>query len=505
MSKIQSTNNPLIKGRFDLFMLLLILVIIGLLPLVGPLGGLHWHDQQRIGQVLVFTLTLLPLGLAFFGHGTKSVIVLPELVNKLLFAILILGLCSSLRAAYPLWSLVEISLYVGCVTLGWFFAQSREKIGKEHFDRLLLAFIFFFCSAMILQYLVAYVSLLTSGDKVIYVKALLSGFSNIRFYGHVSTLTLPLLVVPLLVKGNNPKVRLITFAGLVVWWSIAIAGGTRGTWLSMACAVVFMSCISRLGRRWAIWQIAGALAGFALFYFMMSWIPSKFGHPVYNHAAERLTTTLNGRDQMWLRALAIIKAHPLLGAGPMHYAHSVPPNFAGPHQAVLLWASEWGLPATACILVVTYMAAMRILREIRRQSLSLSNADVLYFCLATSLFSAGVQAMVCRVVTMPYTHLWLTIVGGYLFALDGVKSTHRTAGSRWLKVWSVVSFIAVLFLTGTVSLQAPQLNFRLDAYVQCFKSQKGLFLSPRFWVQGLIGVDEKNSKFMIKEESLFLN
>jgi len=72
--------------------------------------GYGWHDQQRIYQLLLLC-AFAPLP-ALLPQSA-----LPRLAQFLLIGLLLLGLCSSLLAAWPQWALKEWSRYAGLILL----------------------------------------------------------------------------------------------------------------------------------------------------------------------------------------------------------------------------------------------------------------------------------------------------------------------------------------------------------------------------------------------------
>jgi hypothetical protein len=60
----------------------------------------------------------------------------------------------------------------------------------------------------------------------------------------------------------------------------------------------------------------------------------------------------------------MVAANPLLGAGPLHFAHvaAADENAAHPHNWALQIASEWGIPALLCLLGALALGARGLLR-----------------------------------------------------------------------------------------------------------------------------------------------
>jgi len=478
---------PVRPGLLSKAMALAILLVVLCIPLTGPWFGLASYDQHRVGQLGVIILATAMLLHPSFRSPPGAVFVNVS-ARRILCALLLLALLSASASAFPFWALLELALVAGCFTFGWFVSRARAVYGAHRFDRVLLAAIFLLGIALVTRFLVSYASLITFAEKILDTEALLEGFPNLRFYGHFQTLITPLLALPLLGSSMRRPRNAAVFLLLMLWWVMIFAGGTRGTWLGLAAALVILCFVGSSGRHWSGIQAAAAAGGFALFYMLMAVVPSCMGFEFVAHSSERLTMTLSGRDLMWWRALAMIQADPLLGAGPMHYAHTGPPDYAGPHQMILLWFSEWGIPAALLWMVLTGWAAIATCVLVLRNRGSREPIDQLRLVLAASFCGALAHAMVCGIFTVPYTQLWLGILGGWLLAVwkpednQGPFEVPAPSGAGWK--W--IAVISALLLAVALIYFAPRLEARrLDFYSQ-YPAAPCLY--PRFWAQGFIGL-----------------
>ena len=403
----------------------LILAIVVWLPLGGPHFGLSWHDQQRIGQVAIFAL--VAAGMPWVSRRwTGALCPIEGSVQRWLWIVLGLGGISSALARFPMWAFAEMGLMVMGGILGWAVAALRVRHPFAA-DRVLLGLVFFLCAALSARFLVGYVSVVTSGMGILNPNVLLEGFSNKRFHGQFQALTLPLLVWPLLAGGPWRRWRWWGAALCAVWWAQAIVAGSRGVGLGMAVAMGILAWAGRAGRRWGKAQLGCAAAGFLLYLLLLNAIPAWMDIKVKYHSARREMASLSGRRVLWSRAVEMIGRDPVWGAGPMHFADMERAASSHPHQTLLQWASEWGVPSTLNVLGLLGGAAAAGGRALRGTEASEKPEDWLRVCLSGSVVASAAQAMVDGVLVMPSPSLWLAVISGWLLGLHPSMAPDRAA------------------------------------------------------------------------------
>ncbi|WP_084615143.1 O-antigen ligase family protein [Pseudomonas batumici] len=463
-------------GRTKIW-LVLTLLITAVMVFGHGLGG---HTLQRLGQVVVAGTAVVFL---FCCRTSYAVVLVDRPALLACGSVLLAGIVSSLYAHQPLWALTEIALLAASCCCAEAFAYTRRTSGVSA-DRLLLLFVVFICVFKSFDFLTLAFHSFVSGTGKLDTGGLLSGFSNKRFYGQFQTFTLPLLALPLLLSTTKRSAHVWTFLLLSLWWLIAVAGGTRGTWLGMGVAACGLFICGHSGRRWITWQVLAVLAGVALYWLLFSVLAGYLGMEVSNAASERLTTTLSDRGPLWQQAGEMIREHPWLGFGPMHFADIHNPIAAHPHQAILQWASEWGIPSTLLVMGLVGRGLWATFILIRERSTSDEPTDLLRLCLFASLIGALTQSMVDGVIVMPYSQLWLSLVVGWLMGIHVWKGepTKPNAFIHWS--WMGLSTAAVLFLVYVVIRDFPHLDERNKLYQQ----QYGGHFQPRFWTQGVIAI-----------------
>jgi len=452
------------------------LVTVVCLLVVGICAPFSGHDLQRAMQIAIGACAVL------YGVSVAPVGQLLDRPTALgLILIIVLGLVSSMLAHQPLWALAEMALFVSCGSIAVAFALLRRQ-GGEPLDRALVMVVLLLCLIKSIQYLYAGTLVFISAERTLDPDLLLSGFSNKRFYGQFQTFTLPLLALPLLIPVISRPLKGAVFALLCVWWMIAIAGGTRGTWLGMCVAGGVLAVLGASGRRWLGWQLAAMFGGLLLYWLVFTVVADYLGVEVSKSASDRLTTSLSGRGPIWWQAWHMIVECPWLGFGPMHFADIANEIAAHPHQAILQWASEWGGPSALCVVALAWRGGWATFGVLRERALSNTRADLLRLCLFAALVGALVQSMVDGVMVMPNSQVWLALVVGWLMALHVWKTPGTAALPLAWAAWKVLSVLAVGLLVFIAARDVPHIKQAQQQYLGTHVD----LLQPRFWAQGVI-------------------
>ena len=480
----------LLESILSLVFIALIAAYIVVMPTVGIISDLSWHNDQRLAQITLLMVMAVNAALSLTSARRFCVVPAWGLLSRYawhaLFAAFLFGAVSAAAAPLPRWAFVEWCLMVLLITLGVTVAAIRQPLGVK-FDRLLIGVLLFTATAYLLKVCAGYTAALVE-RLPIHIWWLLDGFSNPRFFGQFQTLTLPLLVLPAMFWAKSPLSRVSLTLIPILWWTLSIASGTRGTWLAMivACAVIFLSARSN-SYRWLKWQLGTLLAGlvaYGLFFFVL---PSLMSAPVdtVNRLAD--ITNLSFRDVLWARALDYIVAHPVLGIGPMHFAYYPNPVSAHPHMSLLQWAAEWGLPSALLVLSVVLHAGLSSARQLRAiPSEGGAEAYTLQLALFASLCAAAAQSLVDGVIVMPYSQTLLVVLGGWALSIHQCDSPSKT----------VIVPVAQRIGTLVVALSAALLLWgvfpgiiEIVSGAEAFSAnviREGATLKPRVWSNGWI-------------------
>ncbi len=453
---------------------------------------LPWHDGQRLTQLGLLAAVLLTLAVP--GVATRAAaawIDLPRTVRYALLMAFALGLASSFAAALPRWALLDWGLWLLLLMLVLAVAANRRAL-DDHADSLLLLLFFGTASAYAVTTCSVYGAMLLVGPvygQGFDIRELYTGFSNVRFFGHIQTMLLPFLLLPAMWWGTTRLRRVLFWSVPAVWWMLAVGSGTRGTWAALLIGASAAWLFGGpAGRQWMKWQGAGLGAGMLCYAVFVLGVPQLIDLPVsYLHRAGDIIS-LSRREVLWETALVFAAQHPLLGVGPMHYAYWASEVAAHPHNAVLQWLAEWGIPAGLLLTGVWAAGGISLAAQVRRAAeQGDERARLFRVALLAALAGASAQAMVDGVLVMPVSQVLLALLTGWAIGLWPGAAGVRVAGrGERLLLTLVVLFAAAAVAYGV----APEIG-RLEARQQVYLADRGpnTILFPRFWALGWINFD----------------
>lgn len=467
--------------------LVIVAAYLSILPNVDLFPDLEWHDSQRLGQLALFLVVVASAIIGSVRGRNTGVFALcsfvPARARVALVVAFLLGMVSAAVAPSPRWAFLEWAVMVLLVLLALSVARVRVDSPVQG-DRVLVGILIFAVTAYILKVCAAYTAAMVE-RLPLNIWWLLDGFSNPRFFGHFQAMTLPLLVLPAMIWAKTLWSRAGWALLPIFWWMLAIASGTRGTWLAMiiACAVVF-ACMRHSSCRWLKWQWGTFLAGLAAYGLFFFLVPALLS--VEADTVNRLPdiASLSFRDVIWAIAVEQIATHPVLGIGPMHFAYYPNPVAAHPHMSLLQWAAEWGLPSAMLVLGVVFYAGLSYVNQLRATVGSDVAAYTLRLALFASMTAAAVQSLVDGVIVMPYSQTLLAVIcgwslGSYISYQPVAKSIGRTAQG--------IGMIAVVLSTGFMLRGVlPEISGIAGSktfFGAPHQQQKSL---PRFWARGWI-------------------
>jgi O-antigen ligase len=337
--------------------------------LARQLHGLHWsallgvclllncfvrggHTTQRILQIalllgfgasILFSRTAL-LGLSYISRPARW----------LLAAFFALGSISAALAYAPHYAFYEVSTLLLLGVLALAVAAEVARDANANLERVLRV-MGYVCLLYSFKVVVVYLSAFSLGAQPD-AGDFTPGFSNYRFFNHAQTVSLPLLALLYVLTPKDSKLRRMWFAATVMWWTLLFVTSARGSTVGLLGGCLL---VAALQRRHALPFLKAmglsAIAGLAAYYLFFHLIPLAAGFLPFGEMAKLVGRTAadpaSGRSILWQRAAELIAADPLLGAGPLHFAHVafVTRQAAHPHNWVLQIASEWGIPALLCL------------------------------------------------------------------------------------------------------------------------------------------------------------
>ncbi|MCM2342553.1 O-antigen ligase family protein [Rhodoferax sp.] len=450
------------------------------LPLVT---GALIHDNQRLIEI---SCVLFALGLVWSQWIKGSAI--PQLLSRpitlLLALFFLLGLVSSGAAYSPRHAFLEWTNLFLLLGVAWLVAAEISAKGDQLLDKLLML-CGLACAAFLLLAIAIYFSVLKAGVQP-KPWQLLFGFSNIRSFNYVQTISLPLL--GLLAARMPDRGRQLFWWGITaLWWMLLFVSAGRGTFvgLTFAIAIVWFSLRQAAGT-WCRAMLLAGLAGLVGYLFFYVAIPLIQGLEPFGFFPTTVGRTLanptSGRLLLWTRALEMIRENPWLGAGPVHFAHYGRDLQLGssPHSWPLQMASEWGMPALLLLCGVLALA-MRKLWQLRK-TISAQDQDTHTAWLVTGL-AILVDGFVSGLIVMPTSQLWIAMYVGCAWGWSYSRSPSvKTIDFRPSAVQRIlISLVALLMSYALVIGIWPELE---ALSVLNTSYSKDTVLAPRIFSNG---------------------
>jgi len=409
---------------------------------------------------------------------------LPPGSKRMLLFIAVMGLVSSAGAAFPRFSLLEVSLF--CLLFGGTICVASCYVELGDLFIKMVAIALFLLGWFYLAVFVAYYLTALSGGITFAQLSNFSNFSNIRFFNQLQSWTLPLIVIPLLLFTRRPLfIRALFIVVAMGWWFLLFSSSCRGT--LVGCLFAFSATFLVFGKKaqsWRRWQIIAIAGGFAAYLLFFSFIPSIMSIDVQT-IMDRDLISSSRRLELWSVAGKMIQARPWLGYGPMQYAAEPGLMASHPHNSIAQIAAEWGLPVAFAVLTLFIWGLLRWLKIITSSS-TLQGQNI-YAALFASLLTAAVHSLLSGIIVMPLSQLMMVLVIGWMLGISARQSIARQNYHRLKHVILWISFPVVI--SGLVWSLFPGVLHLTELQTEFHNSHpEETILKPRFWLQGqLVG------------------
>jgi hypothetical protein len=372
------------------------------------------HDKQRVFEIG----TLMIAGCAMLlVRPTTLTGLWTSRANRSLAVFFVLGVLGSFMAFAPGLAMCEVSmlflLYMWSLVLAeeiadhgptalLFVLQALGAVSALYASQFAVAYFGSFSLGMPLD----------SGDFT-------PGFSNIRFFNHVQTSTLPLLILLCCLTPRASRLRWLWLAATAYWWMALFATTGRGTLLGVAGGCIATAVLARRRSAPYLRQVAVTAAlGLLAYFFFLTIVPALLGAEgmsSFSYAFQRTSDNpTSSRWPLWHLASALTAEHPWLGVGPMHFAHYTGHLHiaAHPHDWVLQTAAEWGLPALLCLLIAVAFGVRALLRagaQIRNDD---ACNQAIFSALLVGAVAILVDGLVSGIFVMPQSQLAIALYLG---------------------------------------------------------------------------------------------
>lgn len=455
-----------------------------MVPVIGSVPSFGLFDGHRVIQLVVLGVATAPL---LFNRTRarwlQTFLTLPALARVCFAGILGAGCVSAALAPFPRFAFLEVGLFVLLfvlmVTLAGQFQLDLARTNKLILILLSVGTLFYATS-----FGVGYVFSLTSELPV--WPGAFNGFAHVRLFNQYQVWTLPLLVLPaVLLPVKQRGVRYGLHGMVALWYALLFASGGRGATLAMAGSMFLMLVLFQ-SRAFPWFRLQLSALGAGLILYGLLFVALADNLSVFSRLQE--VTQDSGRFELWGITLDMIVRHPVLGEGPMQFARHLNEHAAHPHNAVLQWAAEWGLPSAFTLLGLAAWGFVAWVGGCKRAMTEEadSDRDLLLVAVTSSLVAAATYALVDGVIVMPLSQLLLAVFVGWAIALHAgdrpvVHSRHALGKAPQLLL--IVIIVAWVAVGEGVRSDIAVLADRQADHVE---RTSPTLLHPRLWQQGFI-------------------
>lgn len=299
-----------------------------------------------------------------------------------------------------------------------------------------------------------------------------------RFFNHTQSVMLPMAFLPLLIPCAR-WARIAAWIGVIGGLALLLRTGGRGTLVAVGLFALALPLVLRTNARAVVHTLVRAGIGAVIVYLVSFVLPAALLGLAQDHrgnAGRIVGASDSGRFYLWKLAVEDVLQHPWFGIGPMHYAHQ--PNLlaAHPHNSLLQWSAEWGIPLTLCgvaALATLLFRAGRVLRTSKR-----AEANVFLAIVALAVLVASIDSLFSGTLVMPVSQTWWFIALGCTMAALPERPTEMPRSGIALRSVFIAAVVALhvglSVWTYRLSIQPPQVT------------ESGLQRTnvPRYWING---------------------
>jgi putative inorganic carbon (HCO3(-)) transporter len=253
-----------------------------------------------------------------------------------------------------------------------------------------------------------------------------------RFNPNLSGSLMALFLAPalaLVLVGNGLAQRLVALAASVLLGLLLLLSQSRGAWLGVLVAVAVMTVIGN--RRWLILWAPLALAALAA---TLAWGDRLDVAALMSGGSGGVASTLQGRQELWSRALYLMQDFPFTGVGlgmPEPVIKLLYPLFlVGPesewihvHNTFLQIGSEMGIPGLVAFVAMLLAVAAVLVRQAANPQAGV------YRGLSLALLGSLIVFVVHGQVDAPLASPKLTVLYFGLMGLMAAVATSRPRAS----------------------------------------------------------------------------
>lgn len=471
------------------FLLLIIAIaIISFIPYI-KLDGFSYYDSKRVLQLTflsIVAVSSLIYSLNFNLKEQRDYLKLSKSIFLLLSLFLIGGLISVYLSESYQHALLEYSMHIVLIfSIAFFSTKYRRRhwqLGGALFGSALLfssIYVAIFLGNMFLSFFDPLIPEwpgrfsiveISSGEKLkvnFPFKEVLY-FENKRFFNHIQTWSLPLLLGILVYTKQIKSAKLYEYGSLLLitlWWMLIFASGARGTTVALISSSFIIFLFLKANHKdFFQSNLLTALFGGGLYILFFKILKSADKVPLAR-------TRIGVRFDYWETSLEGWLAEPFFGMGPMHFAKVDSVYWsAHPHNYFVQILTEWGLISFLALTLLLVVWATRSVKLFNAIDLS-KRSKILYYAVIWSAAAGLIHSLVSGVMHTPISQLFLIFILAWLLSFLRRKTEFKSyfeIPKHYVGIGLIVIIILVLIM-----------GFELPFY-----DEPASRVYPRFWNRG---------------------
>ncbi|MFW8601730.1 O-antigen ligase family protein [Desulfobacterota bacterium M19] len=472
-----------------LFPFILALAAIIFLPSYHPLT-IDCYDEKRVISLIILLSSAVSYLISPRQCRDVSRLYLswPRWVRAALPLIFLLGIISSLRSFNPLFALVEVGNFALLLLFGLQVAIIRSTYGKIIDLAIILSFVLF--AVLYLLDVSASIYAMFIVGSIVSPFDLFNNFLNPRFFNQLQSTTFPFLLIAPFLFPRHIKFTWPLFIVPAGWWTLALVAGGRGVTLATLIGLTLTVCL--FPTAWKKWLIsaaavlsAGTIGARVLDSYILDFM-ARGPHTI--GLAELMFKGAKNSDRaaLWHSSIKMIRKSPLLGRGPMHFAHLHHPVGAHPHNFILQLGCEWGIIVTVLFLLISCCASQRWFIQIHRFYQSKrrdESASLVYLAVTSSILAIAAHSLVTGNFVMPLSQLTIFMVIGWALGIFRDRADESRPLSSPQPSYFILFSIIIMAVLFIVYAFYPDFT-PFKQWIARTMTQNPGILHPRFWSQG---------------------
>ncbi len=437
----------------------------------------------NIKRVLLsaFFLILLVFFLSsavFRERLTARLATIPRGTIYLWVSVIVWGSLSSLQSAYPERGLLEVSLYMLLLFSGLAISVSgiSEK-GLLYGVAVIGGAIGLYTFGYGFRYIL---HLKYESDTWMYS---IYQFSHQRTLNHAQSWLIPLFaLLPLCLSPVSVALRKLCWFPVIAMYFFMLVSGGRGLPLMLFCSLLLTFILFRNeSRQLVVVNCKAFLAGATLYLILIQLIPWLWGKGIEEgNLLSRLGALDSGRFELWQAAWEMIKATPWFGVGPQHYIILMGHGPGSPHNILLQWACEWGLPAAAGMAMLLVWALVSYQKKLKARLVAgvvSTFQGKIQVAVFTAMITSGSYALISGVFITPMSQMLMVLVYGVAlnFYWQSTKAKGTLRPIERIMLGILAGSLAMVYLVIVYS------DFIMGCY-PIYIPMEGT--APRFWLNG---------------------